>query len=458
VLALLEKQRAYFRTGETLPVATRRTCLEQLRGAIEAHEGEILSALHDDLKKSPQQAYTTEVGWVLGDIKHALSGLSDWVRPSHARSPLMLWPAKSKVLVEPYGVALILGPWNYPFQLLLSPWVSAIAAGNCAVLKPSEFAPKTAEVIARMIRATFPPEFVEVVMGDHHVAQELLAHRFDKIFFTGGTDVGKQVMAAAARHLTPVTLELGGKSPCIVAADADIKLAARRIAWGKFMNAGQTCVAPDHVWVDRSIVVPFIEAIKQVLREFYGDDVKKSPDYGRIIHERQFDRLISYLKQGQAVIGGDHDRESLFIAPAVLTGVALESKLMQEEIFGPILPLMEYQKIDDVFDWIGNNPVPLALYLFTGDRVLQERVIAKTRSGGVCINDTMSHMLNRNLPFGGLGESGMGACHGKAGFDAFSYRRSVMSRSTLVDLSFRYPPLHLALEKLKQGLKWLGGV
>jgi acyl-CoA reductase-like NAD-dependent aldehyde dehydrogenase len=356
---------------------------------------------------------------------------------------------------EPFGVVLILGPWNYPLQLLLAPLVSAIAAGNTIVLKPSELAAKTAETLADLITETFPAEYIVLVNGGPDVAEELLRERFDKIFFTGSPRVGRLVMAAAARQLTPVTLELGGKCPAIVCADAAVDLAARRIAWGKFIGAGQTCVAPDHVFVQRRLREPFLQAVKQNLLKFYGPDPHRSADYGRIVNERHFDRIVSYLTNGTVVCGGERDRGELYLAPTVLTEVTPAAPVMQEEIFGPVLPVIEFDQVSEVIHRLRAAPAPLAVYLFTADRVLERELIGQIRSGGVCVNDVISQMLGTRLPFGGLGESGFGAYHGRAGFDAFSHQRAVLRRATWLDLPFRYPPQRLSTAGLKRALKFL---
>lgn len=452
---LIERQRVFSHGGATRPLEHRLETLSRLRRAIESHEGEILQALELDLGKSGIEAYVSEIAMVLGDIRHAMSRLRGWIRPRSVGTPWMLMPGSSRIIPEPRGVVAILGAWNYPFQLLLSPCVSALAAGNAVVLKPSEHAPATAGVIARMIRGAFDDAQLAVVEGDHETAQRLLENRFDKIFFTGGAKAGRLVMAAAAKHLTPVTLELGGKCPCVVTADADLEVAARRIVWGKFMNAGQTCIAPDHVWVDARVAARLIEAMKRALLEFYGDDPRLSRDYGRIIHHGHFDRLAGYLDAGRIEIGGVCDREARYIAPTILSGVTPDMQIMQEEIFGPILPVLEYRSVDALLDQLGTQPEPLAFYLFCNDREMCRRFIRSTRSGGVCVNDTLGHVLNRNLPFGGLGESGIGTCHGKAGFDAFSHHRSVLTRTLWPDFRFRYPPLEISLKTIKRLLRWI---
>ncbi|HOW73043.1 MAG TPA: aldehyde dehydrogenase [Phycisphaerae bacterium] len=448
--SLIARQRADFQTGATRSVAFRLCQLKNLYSAIESGEEALINALHGDLRKSPQEAYVTEIGLVLGEIRHALRNLPSWARPQRRRSSLLTWPARGLICPEPYGVALIIGPWNYPFQLLLAPLVGAIAAGNCVVLKPSEFAPQTAAAIARLIGTVFPEEYIAVVQGQRDVAEALLREKWDMVFFTGSTSVGRAVMTAAARHLTPVTLELGGKCPCLVCADAPLEIAARRIVWGKFMNAGQTCVAPDHVLVDQRVGDKLVDSMKRVLREFYGDDPRNNPNYGRIVNRRHFDRLIGYLGSGRILCGGGHDGGDLYIAPTILTDVATDAPVMQEEIFGPILPILEFTALDEALTSLRDRSTPLALYLFTGNRAIQERVLAGTRSGGVCINDTVSHIVGHNLPFGGLGESGMGAYHGRASFDCFSHRRSVLRRSLAFDPKLRYPPPRLTLAALKR--------
>lgn len=453
---LIDRQRAHFCSGKTLSLGERRRRLHALYRAVEEHDHEVLKALKADLGKCAEEAYASEVAYILGDIRYALGQLGRWMKPSSQRVPMMLWPGSSQVVPEPFGVALIIGPWNYPFQLLFSPLVSALAAGNNVVLKPSEHAPQTSAVVGRVIESAFTPDEVAVVEGGVEASRALLGEKFDKIFFTGGTVIGREVMRAAAEHLTPVTLELGGKSPCIVAADANIEVAARRIAWGKFLNAGQTCVAPDHVWVDRRVANEFVEALKRVVVEFYGEHPKQSNAYGRIVNARHHQRLVAYLSDGVVVAGGDADVAELYLAPTVMTGVSLTSPVMQEEIFGPVLPVLEYDDIDEVIMELRGRPAPLALYLFSEDLKLEQRVVREVRSGGACVNDTISHLIDRRLPFGGLGESGMGACHGKAGFDAFSHRRTVMRRGTWFDPDFRYPPVKLAVNQLKRVMRWFG--
>lgn len=454
---LIARQRAYFDRKVARALDFRLAQLHKLHDALESREQVLFEALYGDLRKSPHDAYATEVGLVLSEIRHAVRHLRTWMKPQRRRSPLFMWPARGFVQAEPYGVALIMGPWNYPVQLLLAPLVGAIAAGNCVVLKPSEFAAQTAGAIAEMIGATFSEEYIAVVQGNREVAEGLLREKFDKVFFTGSSHVGRAVLSAAACHLTPVTLELGGKCPCIVCADAPLDITARRIAWGKFMNAGQTCVAPDFVAVDHRIAKPFLEAMQRVIKEFYGSNPRHSTSYGRIVNRGHFDRLVGLLACGRAVCGGERDAQDLYIAPTILTEVGIETPVMQEEIFGPILPVLEFVEIDQVLCLLRARPTPLALYVFTKDRVMEEHVLAQTRSGGVCINDTVSHMIGHGLPFGGLGESGMGAYHGKASFDVFSHCRSVLRRSFAFDPRMRYPPQRFGLRTLKRAYRFFLG-
>jgi aldehyde dehydrogenase (NAD+) len=450
-------QRAFFQAVATRSLDFRREQLRKFSAALERHESHLLAALQADLRKSSFQGYTSELGLLQAEIRHALKNLSRWVAPMRCRTPWFVAPARGWVQAEPFGVALILGPWNYPVQLMLVPLVSAIAAGNCAVLKPSELAPRTAEAIATLVRETFAENFISIFNGGVDVAEALLRERFDKIFFTGSTRVGHAVMAAAAKHLTPVTLELGGKCPAIVCADAAIEQAAKRIAWGKFMNAGQTCVAPDFVLVQREVRAAFVVALKKSLRDFYGEDASKSADYGRIVNARHFARLVNYLCDSKIIHGGEQNAKDLFLGPTILADASPESPVMQEEIFGPILPVLEFDKLDDALTLLRGKPTPLALYVFTRDRATEARVLSETRSGGACVNDVVSHMIGTGLPFGGLGESGMGSYHGRAGFDTFSHHRTVLRRGTWLDTPFRYPPERLSLGSLKRAMRILLG-
>lgn len=447
---LVAAQRGYFQTGATQPAAFRLEQLEHLRRELEGHEAEFLTALAADLGKPEIEAYMSESAMVLSEIHHAKRHLRRWMKPRSAGMPLLAWPGRGRVRPEPLGVALIIGPWNYPVQLILAPLVAAIAAGNCAILKPSEHAPHTAAVLTKMIRSCFPANYVTAIKGGRPVAEALLTEKLDHIFFTGSTATGRAVMTAAAAHLTPVTLELGGKSPCVVCADAPLQVTARRIIWGKCLNAGQTCVAPDYLLVDRRIREPLVTEMRKVLHSFFGEDPRTSTDYGRIIHRAHFDRLLTYLQDGTVLHGGQHDAETLYLAPTLLGNVAPDASVMQQEIFGPILPVIEFDHLDEALRFIRARPDPLALYLFSTDKDSCRRVEMETRSGGLCLNDTVVHLLCKNLPFGGRGDSGMGAYHGKTGFDRFSHHKTVVQRALRPDPAFRYPPAKISLAKLKR--------
>lgn len=455
--AAVQRHRAFFESGATRSLEFRGAQLKKLLAALDENETALFAALHSDLRKSPEQAHATEIGLVQAEIRHALRHLRSWTAPQRRRTSWFIAPSRGWVQPEPFGVSLIIGPWNYPLQLLLVPLVSAIAAGNCVVLKPSELAPHTAEAIATLVRKNFPAEFVSIVTGGADAAEALLREPFDKIFFTGSTRVGRAVMSAAARNLTPVTLELGGKCPAIVCADAPVELAARRIAWGKFMNAGQTCVAPDFVLVQRNVRDAFLVELQKSLRQYYGDEPSQSPDYGRIINQRHFERLENYLRDGKIVHGGARNAKDLFFPPTILIDAPLDSPVMQEEVFGPILPVIEFDKLDDALAILRGRPTPLAFYLFTRDRETEASVLAETRSGGACVNDVVSHMIGTGLPFGGLGESGLGAYHGRAGFNAFTHQRSVLRRALWLDPPFRYPPQKISLAGIKRAMNFLSG-
>lgn len=453
---LLAAQRAFFESGATRAVAFRREALQRLRAALVAHEAQLLEALHEDLGRPATEAYASECGFVLGELDFALRRLEGWTRPRKVRTPPLLFPARSWIAPEPYGCALVIGPWNYPVQLLLVPLVSAIAAGNCVVLKPSELAPRSAQAVARIVAAAFAREHVAVVQGGAEAVRDLLAQRFDYLFFTGGARVGRIVMEAAAQHLTPLTLELGGKSPCIVDADADLDVAARRIAWGKFMNAGQTCVAPDFVLAHASVHARLLERLAAVLRGFYGADARRSPDYGRIINAQHFDRLVRLLARGRIVAGGATDRASRYIGPTLLADVQWSDPVMQEEIFGPILPVLAFEDRDDAVARLRALPRPLALYVFSADARTQQEWLDRLPSGGACINDTVAQLLNPRLPFGGIGDSGLGAYHGRHGFDTFSHARAVVRRGNWWDLAAKYPPYRTPLPVLRRLMRLLG--
>lgn len=432
--------REFFDKGTTRDVACRIERLKALRRAIIEQMKEINAALWSDLRKSEGEAYLTEIGMVLGEINYHVKHLRQWAKSRRQATPLAVWPSKSWIMYEPYGVVLIIAPWNYPFQLLLEPLIGAISAGNCVVLKPSPFAPATAEVIKKIVAAVFEPSYVSVFDGEGNVAELLLSERFDYIFFTGGSHFGQHVMEMAAKHLTPVTLELGGKSPCIVGRGANVEIAARRTAWGKFINAGQTCVAPDYVFVHKNQRAEFVEAVRLTVKRFYGDRPCDSPDYPRIVHREGTERLANLIHaSGQVVFGGEVNVEERYIAPTVLIDVEADSLIMREEIFGPILPVLTYREIDDVIRFVNKRDKPLALYYFGPKREARE-VLSRTSSGGACVNDTIVHLANPRLPFGGVGMSGVGKYHGKASFELFSNLRSVVKSFTFFDNPFRYAP------------------
>ncbi|MGE0311673.1 MAG: aldehyde dehydrogenase family protein [Lautropia sp.] len=432
--------RAAFDAGTTRPIRWRLAQLERLKALCIENEARIADALKADFGKCAFETWLTEIASTLSDVDHALKHLKRWARPRKVATPISNQPGGSSIVHEPLGVVLIIAPWNYPFLLQVGPLVGAVAAGNCALLKPSELTPRTSALLADLVPAYLDPATFAVVEGGADVATDLLDHRFDHVFYTGSGHVGRIVMRAAAEHLTPVTLELGGKSPCIVADDADLAVAARRIAWGKYLNAGQTCVAPDYVLAHPRVIDELVPRLESVIRDFYGTDPRASPDYARIVNERHFDRLVALLASGKAVIGGASDRGERYIAPTVLTGVAPDAPAMQEEIFGPILPLVAVSTIDDAMRFVNARDKPLALYLFTKDDAIRERVVAGTSSGGVCVNDVVLHLAVPDLPFGGVGASGMGSYHGHAGFLAFSHAKSVLAKSERMELPLRYPP------------------
>lgn len=440
-------RRAY-ESGITRPVEWRRTQLRQLLALVKENSDALEEALREDLGKCRFESFIGETGFLAGELKYALKHLDRWVKPRKAKAPLPVLPAKARIVPEPLGVVLIISPWNYPLQLALGPLIGAIAAGNAAIVKPSEVAPATSAIIARLVPKYLDRDAVAVIEGGVSETTTLLAQRFDHIFYTGNGTVGRIVMKAAAEHLTPVTLELGGKSPCIVDEDVDLDVAARRIVWGKFFNAGQTCVAPDYVLVHERIAPRFLDKVKDTLRDFYGDDPKQSRDFARIINSRHHARLSKLLANGEVVAGGQADAKERYIAPTVLKNVSPDAPVMQEEIFGPILPVLEVPSVEAAIDFVNERDKPLALYVFTNDRDHARRVIDHTSSGGACINDCVSHLAPPELPFGGVGPSGMGAYHGKASFDTFTHEKSVLDKATKLDAPLRYPPY------VDQKLKW----
>lgn len=438
----LSAMRRYFDTGVTRPYAFRTRQLQALKQAVERYENEIYDALHTDLKKSREECWVTENGFLIAELNDAIRNLKKWMEPEPVATNLLNFPSGSKVRSEPLGVVLIIGPWNYPLQLLLTPLIGAIAGGNCIVLKPSEFAPATAAVMKQIIAAAFPPEYVLFVEGDGaQVIPAMMQHfRFDHVFYTGSTGVGKIIYKLAAEQLTPVTLELGGKSPCVIEADAQLDIAAKRIAMTKFSNAGQMCVAPDYILVDRSVKDKFVAALIRRTRQFFSDQPATNDNYGKIINHKQFDRLVNYLNEGKILLGGKHDRDSLFIEPTVIDELPPDATIMKEEIFGPLLPVISFDKMEDALHVIAKNPNPLAFYIFSGSNDKQQMWLDKVPSGGACINNSSWHLTNYHLPFGGRGFSGIGAYHGKYSFDTFTQKRGVMKTPTWFDPALKYPP------------------
>jgi len=452
---IVQNQRDFFKTGKTMDIAFRREQLGVLKRAMLSNTREILAALKEDMNKPAFEAYVAEVSEVTSSIDYTMKRLSAWASPHRVKTPPYLFLASSYVIPEPLGVALVIGPWNYPMDLVIEPLVGAIAAGNCTVLKPSEIAPATAGVVSKMIADHFDPGFVTVVEGGPQEALALLAQRFDLIFYTGGSAVGRVVMEAAAKNLTPVILELGGKSPCIVEADADMDITARRITWGKFFNAGQTCIAPDYLLVNRRVKDDLLERIGGYIDRFYGPDPSVSPDYARIVSDKHFERVSKLMDEGEIVFGGRTDAGTRYIAPTVIDEVSFEHKVMQEEVFGPVLPVIAVDSLDEAIDIACGREKPLSLYLFTRDKEKKKRVLRETTSGGACINDTMVHYSNPHLPFGGVGRSGSGRYHGKWSFDTFSNMKAVVDRSFHFDIYLRYPPYANAQKLAQRFLRYL---
>lgn len=441
-----------FASGHTRPLAWRRAQLNALATFLREHEAAIGAALQVDLGKPGFESWLTEISATRMEIDYACKHLKRWLRPERVATSLPNRPGRSFRIAEPLGVVLIIAPWNYPLHLALAPLVSALAAGNCALVKPSELAPRVSALLAEQIPCYLDSDAVRIVTGGPETAQTLLAERFDHIFFTGSQATARRIMAAAARHLTPVTLELGGKNPCIVDRSAVIEVAARRIVWGKFLNAGQTCVAPDYLLVEASVEPALVTAMQAALAKFYGPDSAAVGSFQRVANRVQYDRLCPLLNQGVVVYGGTSDAETLYIAPTLLQQVSPHSSLMDAEIFGPILPIIAVADLEAALRFVNGRPKPLALYLFSRDRTAQRRVVAATSSGGVCINDVVMQLVGPQLPFGGVGASGMGAYHGRAGFETFSHRKSVLVKSQRLELPLRYPPYDCFYQRW---LRWL---
>jgi aldehyde dehydrogenase (NAD+) len=450
-ISKLESLRRYFNSGSTRPYAFRNEQLRRLKKSILKHEQNLYDALYADLKKSPEETWVTETGMVLSELNAAIKDLSSWMEPEPVATNLLNLPSASRIIREPLGVVLIIGPWNYPFQLLISPLIGAIAAGNCVLLKPSEFAPATDAVMKKIIEEVFPAEYILYVQGEgQQVIPAMMDHfSFDHIFYTGSTAVGKIIYKMAAEKLTPVTLELGGKSPCIVEGDANINVAARRIAIAKFSNAGQMCVAPDYVLVHVSKKEELVIALKKSIRNFFGETPEESYNYGKIINAKQFERIAGYLSQGTILYGGRTDKEKLFIEPTLLTDIALDAPVMKDEIFGPVLPVLSFNTIEEAKAIIDRHPNPLAFYIYTSSKKKEKNWLDAIPAGGACVNNSSWHLTNHHLPFGGRGCSGTGNYHGRYSFETFSHRKAVMKTPTWFDPDIKYPPFKGKLKLFK---------
>ncbi len=446
IVETIARQRAFYATGGTRSLKYRLQMLGALKAAVKKYEGKIAEALWTDLHKSYEESYLTEISLVVGEINFHIRHLKSWMKPKRVPTPFHLLPSSGKILQEPLGTALIMAPWNYPFQLLVNPLVGAISAGCCAYLKPSPYTPNVARVTAEMIRETFDSSYISIIEGDRRVNEILLEQRFDFIFYTGSPAVGKVVMKAAAEFLTPVVLELGGKSPCIVDEGANIDIAARRIAWGKTINAGQTCIAPDYLMVHRSVKEELLKKIAAGFERMYGEDISKSRFFPRIVNAAAFERVERLMKSGNIIYGGDSDREAKYIGPTLIDDIRPDDPIMQEEIFGPVLPVLTFDHIDEAIAYVNSTEKPLAFYYF-GNTTRARAVFDKTTSGSGCVNDVVVHFANHYLPFGGVGNSGQGRYHGHGSFLAFSNERAILSTPTWFDLPVKYPPF--------RGFKWV---
>lgn len=445
---LINKQKKFYSSNISKDLKFRIQNLKLLRSIIIKYEKEIQEALRLDLGKSETEAYMTEIGMVLDEIKYNIKHLAKWAKKKYVSTPLSQFPARSYRIPEPRGLVLIISPWNYPFLLSIQPLIGAIAAGNCVIIKPSEYSVNTSKLLKKILTEIYSEAYVTVVLGEKEVAQELLKEKFDYIFYTGSTKIGKIVMEAAAKNLTPVTLELGGKSPCIVDEKCNVELAAKRIAYGKILNSGQTCVAPDYVFVHQNVKEQFLNCLIKYLNNFLGENALNNSDYPKIINEMQFNRIISLIDKEHVIYGGGYNRNILKIEPTILTIKDMTSKVMQEEIFGPILPIIGYNNLDYIINYININPKPLALYLFTNNKKIEKRILKEVSYGGGCINDTIIHLANKRLGFGGVGNSGIGEYHGKFSFDTFSHYKSIIKKSNHIDLPVRYHPYSKMKEKL----------
>ena len=440
VLRILNEHKKFFETGKTKNIDFRIQQLRKLRQSIQVNEESIIAAMYQDLHKSRYEAFTTEIGVVYSSIRLLIKNVKKWAKPQRVPTPLVFLGGQSYIYHEPYGTVLIIGPFNYPLNLVLEPLIGAIAAGNCAVIKSSQMTPHVAKIIAKIVKESFAEDYVRVIEGDRTAAAALINAPFDYLFFTGGVSTGKTIVQAAARNLVPVTLELGGKSPCIVDETANIDLAAQKIAWGKFSNAGQTCVAPDYVFVHKQVKKQFLDNLKKYVERFYGISPKENKDFGRIVDEKHTIRLTKLIDQDKVVIGGDYDIENKYIAPTVLDGVGWDDPVMADEIFGPILPILEFESLETVIKEINSKPKPLALYLFTENKAVEKKIIDNISYGGGCINDTFIHLGNPYLPYGGVGASGTGSYHGKSSFETFSHRKGILNRKINLFADMIYPP------------------
>jgi aldehyde dehydrogenase (NAD+) len=455
VLEILKAHKQYFHSGTTKDINFRIRMLRKLKEAIKKYEKDILAALHEDLRKSEFEAYSTEIGFVLDSIGYMIKNLKKWSKPVKVKTPIHQHPSKTYIMYEPYGTVLIIGPFNYPFQLVIEPLIGSMAAGNCAVLKPSESTPTISALLKRLIGETFDKEYIRVVEGEREATSALINSPFDYIFFTGSVPVGRIVMEAAAKNLIPVTLELGGKSPTIVDKTANLDIAAKRIMWGKLINAGQTCIAPDYLLVHKDIKEQLIASLKATIIDFYGSDASKSKDYGRIVNTRQFHRLASIIDRDKSKIayGGGYNKEDLYIEPILIDNATWSDASMEDEIFGPILPILDYSDLKIVINMINERPKPLALYLFTEDAAVEHQVLNSISFGGGCVNDTISHVASPYMPFGGVGNSGIGGYHGEESFKTFSHRKSILKKSTSFNMNIIYPPYKNKIDLVRKLLK-----
>lgn len=438
--ALVKSQKTFFKTGKTLDLSLRIEKLEHLKDVIQQHETEICDALYKDFQKPKFESVLSETAFIISELDHVIKKLKSWAKPKRVSSSIINFPSSDYIYSEPYGACLIIAPWNYPFQLAISPLMGAIAAGNTVVLKPSELAPNISQILADLLEKVFPKEMLAVVQGGIPVSEALLEQKWDYVFFTGSVHVGKIVAKAIAPHLTPSTLELGGKNPCIIHKSAKIQLAAKRIVWGKFLNGGQTCIAPDYILIDPSIKKDFIDAVQKEITAAYGVNPKDSPDFARIINSNNFERLAEMLEGENCAVGGEINREHTYISPTLIDEPALTSKVMEDEIFGPILPVLSFSSEENMAEIMGNYSKPLALYVFSEDSRFTENILKNFSFGGGAINDVVVHVVNKNLPFGGVGNSGNGAYHGKHSFDTFSHKKSISKRGTWLDVPLRYAP------------------